>query len=53
MHVGGALDKLFSEFAGDHRVTAYGKPSPQLLEMAKKMPAGSVKWYSFLRGLEF
>ena len=51
MHIGAALDKLFTEFADDHAVSVYGEPSPQLLEMAKRMPAGSVKWYSFLKGL--
>ena len=52
MNIGEALDKLFTEFADDHAVSVYGEPSPRLLEMAKRMPQGSVKWYSFLRGLE-
>ena len=52
LHIGEALDKLFSEFADDHAVCVYGEPSPQLLEMAKRMRQGSVKWYSFLQGLE-
>ena len=52
MHIGDALEKLFSEFAEDHMVRVYGKPSPELLEMAKRMPEGSVRWYSFLQGLE-
>jgi quinol monooxygenase YgiN len=52
MHIGEALDKLFREFADEHAVSVYGEPSPQLLEMAKQMPEGSVKWYSFLQGLE-
>ncbi len=52
MHIGEALDKLFSEFADDHAVSVYGEPSPQLVEMARRMPQGSVKWYSFLQGLE-
>ena len=51
-HIGEALDKLFSEFADDHAVSVYGEASPQLLEMAKRMPQGSVRWYSFLQGLE-
>ena len=51
MHVGEALNKLFREFADNHKVTVYGEPSAQLLEMAKRMPEGSVKWYSFLQGL--
>lgn len=52
MHIGEALDRLFTEFADDHSVSVYGEPSPQLVELAKRMPPGSVKWYSFLRGLE-
>ncbi len=39
-------------FADDHAVPVYGEPSPQLMEMARRMPQGSVKWYSFLQGLE-
>ncbi|MGB8339328.1 MAG: hypothetical protein WCE88_04290 [Burkholderiales bacterium] len=41
MHVGDALDKLFSEFADNHAVTVYGEPSPQLVEKAKRIPEGS------------
>lgn len=52
IHLGEALDKLFTEFADDHAVSVYGQPSPQLVELAKRMPKGSVKWYSFLQGLE-
>ena len=52
MHIGEALDKLFNEFADDHAVSVYGEPSPQLMEMAGRMPQGSVKWYSFLQVLE-
>ena len=51
IHIGQALNKLFSEFADNHTVAVYGEPSPQLVEMARRMPKGSVKWYSFLRGL--
>jgi quinol monooxygenase YgiN len=51
MHIGEALDKLFTEFADDHAVCVYGEPSPELLEMAKRMPEGSVKRFSFLQGL--
>jgi len=38
MHIGEALDKLFSEFADDHAVSVYGE--------------GRAKWYSFFKGLE-
>jgi len=51
MHIGDALDKLFDEFADDHRVTVYGDPLPQLVEMANSMMAGRVKWYFFLQGM--
>lgn len=51
MHIDGALDKLFREFADNHTVTVYGERSPRLAEMAKQMPPGSIKWYSFLQGL--
>src|SRR5512142_2057936 len=46
IHIGEALDKLFREFAENHAVTVYGEASPPLLEMARRMPEGSVKWYS-------
>ena len=52
MHIGEALDRLFNEFADDHSVSVYGEPSLQLVEMAKRMPPGTVKWYSFLKGLQ-
>jgi quinol monooxygenase YgiN len=52
MHIADALDKLFNEFAGDHAVTVYGDPSPQLVEMGNAQMAGRIKWFSFFRGLE-
>jgi hypothetical protein len=52
MHIGGALDKLFNEFADAHEVTVYGDPSPQLVEMGNAQMAGSIKWCAFLEGLE-
>ncbi len=52
MHVAEALKQLFAEFADDHAVTIYGEPSPQLLELVKHVPGVSIKWYSFLDGLE-
>ena len=61
IHIGKALNKLFTEFAENHAVTVYGEPSPELVDMAggvlghrhtaSRMPKGSVKWYSFLQGL--
>ncbi len=52
LHIGRALDRLFTEFADAHAVTVYGDPSPQLVEMANAQMAGRIKWYSFLQGLE-
>jgi quinol monooxygenase YgiN len=52
MHIGGALNKLFADFASDHAVTIYGDPSPQLVAAAKGMKDVSIKWYSFLKGFE-
>ena len=52
MHVGAALDKLFSEFADDHAVNVYGDASPQVVEMGDAQMAGRIGWYSFLQGLD-
>ena len=52
MHVGEALDTLFAEFADGHAVTVYGDPSPQLVEAANHQKGVSIRWYSFLEGLE-
>ncbi len=51
MHIGEALNVLFSEFADNHEVTIYGNPSPKLVEAANAQMAGRVKWYSYFRGL--
>jgi quinol monooxygenase YgiN len=50
MHIGGALDALFAQFADNHAVTIYGNPSPQLVAAAHHMQDVSIKWYSFLKG---
>jgi quinol monooxygenase YgiN len=53
MHIGGALNELFRNYADAHTVSVYGTPSSELVEMANaQMPEGSVRWYSFFRGLE-
>ena len=52
MHIGEAVKRLFAEFADDHAVTIYGDPSPQLVEVANHVPGVSIRWYSFLEGLE-
>jgi quinol monooxygenase YgiN len=51
LNIGAALDKLFSEFADDHRVVIYGTPSEKLFDRVNAMMAGRVEWYSFLQGL--
>ena len=51
MHVGEALNRLFSEFADAHNVSVYGDASPRLVEMGNAQMAGRIKWYSFLQGL--
>jgi hypothetical protein len=40
-----ARDKLFRDFADDHRMTVYGTPSPRFLELAKAHGA-AVRWFS-------
>ena len=52
MHVGEALNELFDRYADGHAVTIYGDPSPQLVEAAKHQEGVTIKWYSFLEGLE-
>jgi quinol monooxygenase YgiN len=54
-HIAEARTKLFTEFAEDHVMTAYGEPSPELFDMVEAMQkAGHVKitWFSFFQGLE-
>lgn len=50
-HVLDARAKLFRDFAEDHRMTAYGEISQQLIDLATKH-AGGIGRYSFLQGLE-
>ena len=52
MHIHEALKKLFNEFADGHAVTIYGDPLPQLVETANAKKDVTIKWYSFLKGLE-
>lgn len=52
MHIDEALNKLFDEFADGHAVTIYGNPSPQLVEMANAHKDVTIKWSSFLQGIE-
>jgi quinol monooxygenase YgiN len=51
-HIAEAKEKLFSEFAEDHKMSVYGEPSPALAKLAEAMAGRvSVNWYSFLQGL--
>lgn len=50
-HVLEARNKLFEDFAYDHRMTAFGEVSPRLVELAK-VHAGGLGRYSFLQGLQ-
>jgi hypothetical protein len=52
MHVGAALDKLFSEVADGHAVNVYGDASPRLVEMGNAQMGDRIRWYCFLQGLE-
>ena len=52
LHIGEALDKLFSESADGHAVSVYGEPSPELLKMASRMPLEVLNGIRFLQGLE-
>ena len=51
-HIAGALQRLFTEFAADHRVAVYGEPSSALVERVDQGPMGrTVTWFRFLQGL--
>ena len=50
-HVVEARAKLFSDFAYDHEMTAYGEVSQQLVELSNKH-AGGLGRYAFLQGLQ-
>jgi quinol monooxygenase YgiN len=45
MHVRGARDALFAEFAYDHKMAIYGKPSPRLTELIDRFGI-DVTWFS-------
>ncbi len=50
-HVVEARNILFRDFAYDHRMTAYGEVSQQLVELAS-VHAGGLGRFSFLQGLQ-
>ena len=48
-----ARTKLFEYYADNHFMTAYGEPTPQLLELVKAAHMErQFKWFSFVRGLD-
>ena len=48
-----ARTKLFEYYADNHFMTAYGEPTPQLLELVKAAHMErQFKWFSFVKGLE-
>ena len=45
--------KLFADFATDHRVAFFGDPPPILVEKVEQTPMGkTVTWFKFFQGLE-
>lgn len=45
-------EKLFSEFATDHRVSIFGDPPPMLVQKVDQTPMGrTVTWFRFFQGL--
>jgi quinol monooxygenase YgiN len=52
-HIAEALQRLFADFADDHRVAVYGEPSAALFERVDQGPMGrTVTWFRFLQGLD-
>jgi quinol monooxygenase YgiN len=50
-NVMGARAVLFEKYAYDHRMTAFGEVSEELMQLARKH-AGGLAVYSFFQGLE-
>jgi quinol monooxygenase YgiN len=50
-HIMEARELLFREYAYDHRMSAFGAISPQLMSLAEKH-AGGISVFSFLQGFE-
>lgn len=45
-------EKLFAEFATDHRVAFFGDPPPMLVQKVEQTPMGrTVTWYRFFQGI--
>jgi quinol monooxygenase YgiN len=52
-HIAAAGQRLFAEFAADHRVAVYGEPSAALFEIVDRGSMGqTVTWFRFLQGLD-
>jgi quinol monooxygenase YgiN len=47
-----ATNELFSKFADDPVVTVYGDASPKLVEFGNARMGDSIRWFSFLGGLD-
>lgn len=47
-----ATNELFSKFADDPAVTVYGDASPKLVEFGNARMGDSIRWFSFLGGLD-
>lgn len=50
-HILEARTKLFEDYADNHFMTLYGKPSQPLLDLLKTHGVGFT-WFTFVRGLE-
>lgn len=46
-----AREALFAEFAEDHKMAAYGDPSPRLIELVDKTGV-NMTWFTLLQALE-
>jgi quinol monooxygenase YgiN len=47
-----ATNELFSTFAEDPVVTVYGDASPKLVEVGNARMGESIRWFSFLDGVD-
>jgi quinol monooxygenase YgiN len=47
-----ATNELLSKFADDPAVTVYGDASPKLVEFGNARMGDSIRWFSFLGGLD-
>lgn len=52
MHTMEAADRLFREYASDHRATLYGEVSENFLDLVEARMGATPTVYTFLQGLE-